>query len=125
MPRQRSTKQRRAIDAVLGNMTRPLSPQEILEQAKIEVPAIGMATVYRALNDLVEEGVLKTVDVAGQPPRYESAHLGHHHHFHCTRCDKVFELEGCLLKQDLQLPEGFFMEHHEITLNGHCPDCKD
>lgn len=121
---KRTTKQRSAIEAAFQQEHRPLNPNEVHEIAKAEVPNLGIATVYRALNDLVEEGSLRVVEIPGQSARYEKANLGHHHHFHCDDCDKVFDLEGCFLKHDLELPEGFEMTQHDITIKGHCPDCR-
>jgi len=122
MPK-RSTKQRAAIESAFERASRPLGPNEVHELAKKKVPNLGIATVYRALNDLVEEGALKAVDLPGQVSRYEKSDLGHHHHFHCTACDRVYDLDGCLLKKDLSLPKGFQVEQHDITLTGTCPDC--
>jgi len=122
MPK-RATKQRSAIEASFENASRPLSPNEVLELAKKTVPNLGIATVYRALNDLVEDGSLRVVELPGQVSRYEKGDLGHHHHFHCTRCDKVFDLDGCLLRKDLNLPKGFEVEEHDITLTGRCSRC--
>jgi len=123
MSRQRITRQRTAIEQVFSRLHRPLSPKEVLDAAQTDVPHLGIATVYRALNDLVGEKELRVVELPGQTPRYEKAGLRHHHHFHCTACDRVFDLEGCLLKADLKLPEGFKVEAHDITLSGQCPRC--
>jgi len=121
----RATKQRTAIRDAFTDASRPLGPGEVHEIAKQQVPRLGMATVYRALNELVAEGELRTVDLPGRVSRYEKADLGHHHHFHCTDCDRVYDLEGCMLKSDLELPEGFKVDHHDITLSGTCPDCRE
>ena len=51
---ERSTRQRRAIRRVLLETRRPLSPREILELARKQVPSLGLATVYRILRALVE-----------------------------------------------------------------------
>lgn len=123
MPRQRNTRQRQAIEAVFEKTDRPLTPLEVLETAGKAVPRMGIATVYRALRDMVEEKILRSVDLPGQPPRYEKADLKHHHHFHCKACDKVYDLDGCLLRKDMILPEGFELQGHDITLTGLCPDC--
>ncbi|MCC5842615.1 MAG: transcriptional repressor [Verrucomicrobia bacterium] len=123
MPRQRKTKQRDAIEAVFESNHRPLSPNEVHDLARREVENLGIATVYRALNDMVEEKLLRSVELPGLAPRYEKAGLKHHHHFHCNACDKVFDLDGCLLKNDLKLPEGFNVTGHDITLSGTCPRC--
>lgn len=120
---QRATKQRSAIEAAFERASRPLSPNEVHDLARQKVPNLGIATVYRALNDLVEAGTLRSVELPGQISRYEKADLGHHHHFHCTVCDRVYDLDGCLLKKDLNLPRGFQLHQHDITLTGTCPDC--
>lgn len=124
MPK-RNTRQRFAIEAAFELASRPLRPNEVLELARESVPNLGIATVYRALNDLVEEGVLRAVDLPGQTSRYEKGDLAHHHHFHCTECNRVYDLDGCLLRKDLNLPKGFQVQQHDITLTGVCPECSD
>ncbi|WFB34361.1 transcriptional repressor [Kiritimatiellota bacterium B12222] len=123
MTAKRNTKQKSAIEEAFTNIQRPLSPTEVCDLARKQVPRLGIATVYRAINEMVEEGLLRPVDLPGQNTRYEKAGLHHHHHFHCSSCDKVFDLEGCFLKKDLNLPKGFDVIQHDITLTGHCPDC--
>lgn len=125
MPRQRQTKQRIAIEAVFEETPRPLSPAEVHELAGQTVENLGIATVYRALNDMVEEKILRVVELPGLSSRYEKSGLKHHHHFHCNTCDKVYDLEGCLLKNNLNLPEGFNVISHDITLSGICPQCTE
>ncbi|MFT7512978.1 MAG: Fur family ferric uptake transcriptional regulator [Candidatus Omnitrophota bacterium] len=124
MSTQRKTRQRSAIRNTIQVAGRPLSPQEVLELAQVEVPQLGQATVYRSLNSLVEEGVIRAVELPGERARYEPADLAHHHHFICTACKKVYDLEGCMLKHELKLPKGFTVVSHEITLSGTCPACK-
>lgn len=120
---QRRTRQRDAIRDALKNARRPLSPQEILEAAESEVPSLGLATVYRNVKALVEEGWLHTVELPGAPDRYEVAGRGHHHHFHCRECDRVYDVEGCPGPMDELPPSGFEVESHEIILYGLCPRC--
>jgi len=123
MTRQRNTRQRSAIEEVFAKTHRPLTPGEVHAYARGAVPALGIATVYRALSMMVEEKKLRAVELPGQPPRFEKTGLGHHHHFHCIACDKVYDLDGCLLRKDLVLPEGFELQGHDITLSGRCSDC--
>lgn len=120
---QRQTRQRAAIARVLREAGRPLSPQEVLDAAQRRVPRLGMATVYRTLNALVDDGEMHAIQLPGQPSRYERADLGHHHHFYCTACDRVFDIDGCALKPAFHLPAGFEVHDHEITLTGRCPQC--
>ena len=120
---QRNTRQRQAIKQVIERADRPLSPQEIHEAAAREAEGLGIATVYRTIKSLVEAGELTAVDVPGEPPRYEPAGKDHHHHFHCTRCGRVFEVEDCPGKLQDLAPRGFRVEGHHLTLYGACAEC--
>ncbi len=102
---------------------RPLSPQEVHERADRIASGLSLATVYRALKGMIEEGSIVTVELPGQPPRYEPAGLDHHHHFQCRECGKVFDIEGCPGAMDGLAPDGFVVESHEITLSGLCDAC--
>jgi len=121
---QRDTRQRRAIREAIERQDRPLLPQEVLDTAQQDVPGLGMATVYRTLNSGVEEGWLTPVEMPKQPTRYEPAGKGHHHHFHCETCARVFEIEGCPGRLQMLVPEGFEMTSHEVTLYGRCAECR-
>lgn len=120
---ERKTNQRTAIREAFRAAARPLGPQEVLDAAQDEVPSLGIATVYRNIKALIEEGWLQTVDLPGEAARYELADIGHHHHFHCKSCGKVFDIEGCPGKLQAMLPEGFELDDHEIVLYGRCADC--
>lgn len=120
---ERKTTQRSAIRESFSAAARPLSPQEVLDAAQAEVPSLGIATVYRNIKALIEEGWLQTVDLPGEAARYELADIGHHHHFHCRDCGKVFDIEGCPGKLQAMLPKGFQLDDHEIVLYGRCAEC--
>ncbi len=95
----------------------------MLDGARDQVPRLGIATVYRTIKALARAGKVVPVAIPGEPSRYEVAGLRHHHHFYCTRCEKVFELDGCLLRDNVSAPSGFTVEDHEVTLYGTCPRC--
>jgi Fur family ferric uptake transcriptional regulator len=120
---QRDTKQRQAIRRAIDEAGRPLSPREVLEAARVHQPGLGIATVYRTLKALVEEGALTQVELPGEPPRYETHGKRHHHHFHCRACDRVYELEGCPEGLRSLTPAGFSLESHEVVLYGRCAAC--
>lgn len=120
---QRQTRQRQAIRTVFLEAQRPLSPQEVLELARVRVPSLGLATVYRTLKGLLEEGFLVPVELPGEVPRYERAGKAHHHHFLCRVCGRVYELEGCPQDVETLVPPGFLAEGHEVTLYGRCAAC--
>lgn len=120
---ERDTAQRRAIRTVLDDAGRPLSPREVLFAGKEHVPSLGMATVYRTLNSLLDEGFVAAVELPGEPARYEVAGKPHHHHFHCRSCDQVFEVPGCPGNLRSVVPDGFRLESHEVVLYGACAEC--
>ncbi|MGR4867990.1 Fur family transcriptional regulator [Variovorax sp. LARHSF232] len=121
---ERSTRQRTAIHAAIAAAQRPLSPQEVLEAARADVPALGVATVYRSLRALVEEGAIEAVTLPGDTPRYEMTGQGHHHHFQCNVCHRVFDIHACPGGLGHLAPQGFSVESHDITLYGRCDDCQ-
>ncbi|WKB55385.1 Fur family transcriptional regulator [Eleftheria terrae] len=120
---QRNTRQRSAIREAIVAAERPLLPQEVLEAAQPSVPGLGIATVYRNLKSLVEDGVLQAVTLPGENPRFEPAGRQHHHHFQCLRCQRVFDVHACPGDLSRLAPAGFTVEDHDLTLYGRCSDC--
>lgn len=123
VPVQRGTRQRAAIRAVVTDSSRPLLPLEIQERAQLLVPGLGLATIYRNLKLLVEDGSVRLVELPGAATRFESALHGHHHHFQCRTCERVFDVHQCPGNFAELAPRGFTIESHELTLYGRCADC--
>ncbi|PYE54508.1 Fur family transcriptional regulator [Deinococcus yavapaiensis] len=121
---QRNTRQRDTILAVLERAEGPLSAPELLCRAQQDLPGLGIATVYRTLKLLTEDGRVRSVNLDGES-LFERADLPHHHHFACRVCGKVFDLDVCplALPQGLAVPPGYLVEGHEVTLYGVCPGC--
>jgi Fur family ferric uptake transcriptional regulator len=120
---ERNTRQRRTIRDVVDRAGRPLSTDEILTGARQSIASLGMATVYRSIRALLEEGWLTAVDVPGRSPLYERSGKGHHHHFACARCKRVFELGACAAEIRSDVPPGFVASGHDITIYGTCSAC--
>jgi len=119
----RKTKQRDAVHDVLEHAERPLSIGELLDAASTKIAGLGVATVYRAVNALLEDGWIEAVEIPGEPVRYERSDKGHHHHFHCERCDRVFDISGCVDNLRKLVPPKFRVNSHAVTLFGLCPGC--
>lgn len=119
----RNTKQRHAIRAVFDDSSRPLGPQEVLDRGRRDVPNMSLATVYRTIAVLLEEGEIAKVEVPGQPPLYEPADLKHHHHFHCEYCGRTYDIEGCPGDLKKFTPPGAELSRHDLTLFGRCAAC--
>lgn len=123
----RKTRQREAIERALDEAARPLTPAELHELGQVHCPRLGLRTVYRNIREMIEEGRLVGIDYPGQPLRYERVNPnGHHPHFICHRCRKVFELEGIrphvTVKGD---PGPFRISGEEVVFFGTCPTCAE
>ncbi len=122
-PQPRNTRQKDAIRVAFTTADRPLSHDEALALAQQQVEGLSIATVYRNINLLVEENWLARVEVPGDTTRYEVAGKGHHHHFQCNECGKLYELEGCGIEMPPDLPPGFRPTGHELFVYGLCDHC--
>lgn len=109
-----------------------LTAEEIFDLARHRFPEIGLATVYRALQVLVDLQVIDKISFDDGSARYElGQELGsgrhHHHHAICIGCKRVFSLEEDLLdtlEQSLLERLGFTVTDHEVKLYGYCRACK-
>lgn len=119
----RKTKQRDAVRAVLAAAERPLSIDELLKAASRRVDGLGVATVYRAVALLLDDRWIESVEIPGEPPRYERSDKGHHHHFQCEKCDRAFDIAGCLDNLRKLAPPKFRVKEHSVTLYGLCAAC--
>ena len=99
---------------------------EIHQLALQDMPRTGIATIYRTVKLLLDAGRIQSVIMPSGETRFESATLGHHHHFQCNTCGEVFDVDHCPmeLQADAELPGGFVLQGHEITMYGLCPHCR-
>lgn len=118
----RPTPQRRAVWSVFaGGHGGHLSADEVLTQARHTLPEIARGTVYNALGELVNAGMLGTIHV-GNAQLYD-ANLEPHEHFRCTSCGTIYDIwpEGV---SQLRLDEpGFSVDRFEVLFEGICPRC--
>jgi len=122
--RIRKTRQLEAIHHVLNSAGRPVSIGEILRGARAHEEGLGVATVYRTVKALVEEGGVVAITLPGEAPRFELSGKGHHHHFQCNHCGRVFETRVCLDSLRQLVPRRFQLTGHEIVLYGRCAECR-
>ena len=120
---ERNTRQRTAIREAIARANRPLLPQEVLDAAQADVPGLGIATVYRNIRSLTDDGELSEVKLPGENLRFELAGHHHHHHFQCRLCQRVFDVHACPGDLSQLAPQGFTVENHDLTLYGRCKEC--
>jgi Fur family ferric uptake transcriptional regulator len=121
----RNTLQRTVILRALKNAAGPVTPKELRNLARKELENMGLATIYRNLHRLEEQGEVVAVYLPNDSTRYEPSGRGHHHHFRCESCGSVLELSSsCPTSEGITLPRGFLVHGHELVLYGLCIDCQ-
>lgn len=119
------TAQRLAVlRAVAG---RPHSTADDLHSAvRADLGAISRQAVYDALAVLTDKGVLRRIQPAGSPARYESRVGDNHHHLVCRSCNRMVDVDcavgeaPCLTAAD---ERGYEVDEAEIVYWGRCPAC--
>ena len=94
-------------------------------QVAAALPELHQATVYRALDILVAEGLASRTEIAGRPV-YEIAANHLHHHVVCTACGEVRHVHDDAVRGALQRvarESGYALADKELTFSGLCPDC--
>jgi Fur family ferric uptake transcriptional regulator len=120
---QRNTLQRRLVRSIFEGARSPLTVQQTHRLARLQMPTIGCATVYRCIAHLLEDGWLKTIHLPTKSVCYERTGLAHHHYFLCEACDTVITFEKCVDGLKELSPPGCSVTSHEIVLYGHCHGC--
>jgi Fur family transcriptional regulator, ferric uptake regulator len=119
---------RRAVVELLGDQHCCLTAQEIFDRLRAGGRRVGIATVYRTLEQLTRDGLVSRVELGEGTARFEPVHAGgeHHHHLVCEDCGKVEafaddELERALRKVERRT--GYSVAGHDVVLRGACNDC--
>jgi len=86
---------------------------------------IGIATVYRGLAALAEQGLINVIQL-GDKRRYERADKSHHDHMICSDCGAIEEFSHPTieaLQQAAAIERGFHLTGHQLVMFGTCADC--
>jgi Fur family transcriptional regulator, ferric uptake regulator len=119
---------RRLVVELLGRQDCCLSAQEIYDHLRRARRPVGIASVYRALDALVELRLVKRVDTGDGIAKFEPAGAGgdHHHHLVCRDCGKVEAFSDSRLERAIDRVAGglgYSVDEHEVVLTGACADC--
>ena len=91
-----------------------------------KAPNISLATLYRNLNQLAENGIIKKIDGLEAPSHFD--HNTHEHfHFICDKCKRVLDVSINIAPDVVQRTKnetGFDVKGYDITLHGICNECK-
>ncbi|MBB5233778.1 Fur family transcriptional regulator [Deinococcus budaensis] len=122
----RQTRQRQAVIEVLRTSRAHPDAAWIHAQVRAELPSVSLGTVYRTLDALVRDGVLMTIERAGQATRYDYKHAGEdHHHAVCRGCGAIFDVDMSAVPglPAAALPGGFQVTGVRLEFMGVCAGC--
>jgi len=126
-PALRSTRQRRAVEAALDASDDFRSAQEIHERLRRQGEKVGLATVYRTLQSLVDAAAADTVRTDGGEVAYRRCSRTHHHHLVCRVCGSTVEVTGPAVERwaDSVAAEFDYSDvDHTLELVGTCAACR-
>lgn len=119
------TAQRLAVLRVVAG--HPHIPADaVAEAVRAEIGAISLQSVYDALGVLVAEGLIRRIQPAGSPARFENRVNDNHHHLICRSCGRMVDVDcavgsaPCLTAVD---DGGYEIDEAEVVYWGRCPDC--
>ena len=123
----KSTKKRQMLLFLLQKQARPMTAEELHEQANNILP-MNVSTVYRTLNTLTDKGILvRSVRQDGKA-YYALAKKDHYHRLVCDLCGKVIPIDTCPLselEESLENKTGFRITGHSLEFTGLCPECAE
>jgi Fe2+ or Zn2+ uptake regulation protein len=119
------TAQRLAVLRAVSD--RPHSTADDIDKVvTTEIGAISRQAVYDALGTLTDKGLLRRIQPAGSPARYEDRVSDNHHHLICRACGRTVDVDcavgytPCLTAAD---GSGYEIDEAEVIFWGRCPEC--
>jgi Fe2+ or Zn2+ uptake regulation protein len=113
----------RALSGAMGHPT----ADDMVQRVRKVLPTVSHATVYRNLQELVREGLIRTLEVAGTAVQFE-VNPDDHHHFVCRRCGRVWDvyLSNLALRINRRRTglDGFQVDRRDVHLQGLCAGCR-
>lgn len=125
---RRPTRQRAAVEALLGEIDDFMSAQNLHARLRSQGQNVGLATVYRTLQTMATDGdvdMVRTGDGEAVYRRCSSGH--HHHHLVCRSCRRTVEVEGPAVESwtdKVSAENGFRDVQHTLEIVGTCSDCQ-
>jgi Fur family ferric uptake transcriptional regulator len=121
------THARLTVLAALEDSGGHITSSEVLERVNLVDHTIGRASVFRTLDLLTSLSIIRPTYLhSSMTPTYVLLPDGHHHHFICTRCNRVIEFDDCGLAQietDLEARLHVKLTGHLLEFYGLCERC--
>jgi Fur family transcriptional regulator, ferric uptake regulator len=123
---RRTTRQRSALVALLDELDGFRSAQDLHALLRERGDSVGLATVYRALQALVDDGQLDVLRGTDGEASYRRCSPVHHHHLVCRSCGRTVEVADPPVERwaaRIATEHGFADVQHQVEVFGTCADC--
>jgi Fur family transcriptional regulator, ferric uptake regulator len=124
----RITIARKEIISIFETIQKPITADELNDLLIDKMVFINKSTIYREIDFLGEQTIIKPIQFQGKTKYYELANMHHHHHLICTICHNIedFEHDNCLADTKLLIANsyGFTIQDHILDFYGICKQCK-
>jgi Fur family transcriptional regulator, ferric uptake regulator len=123
----RLTAQRMIVADALGSMRHTVSAQDLYEHLRGLHPYIGRATVFRALDFLVDAGLAQRFEGDGHVHVYTACKPTHHHHLVCRNCGSTTDIDDSAVDALISSVLGryeFTLDHDSLDFYGTCSRCR-
>ena len=99
------------------------SADEIYNICREHIDNISLGTVYRNLNLLVNQGLIKRIKMENNIDRFDNSR-NNHAHFICIKCSKIIDLDEKYIIDEKQIGKNIVLDC-EVNYRGICEDCKE
>lgn len=123
----RLTGPRRAVADLIAAREGHFTAADLVAEGIARRLGIGRATIFRALDVLLELGVLERLDLPSGEHAYVRCEPIHHHHVICSNCGRATEIDDAGLRRVVDAiadRTGYAIDSHRLELFGRCPDCR-
>ncbi len=110
------------LDIISRSHTHPTA-EEIFFQARKKMPSIALGTVYRNINALSHEGIIRRITIPEAPDRFDTVEIPHDHLI-CERCGKLKDISLNNVKDSIIKAVGEDIISYELNIYYLCEDCK-
>ncbi|MGO9498421.1 MAG: Fur family transcriptional regulator [Solirubrobacteraceae bacterium] len=104
-----------------------VTAEEVAVSARDRVGSISTQAVYDVLGALTRAGLVRRIEPAGSPARYETRVADNHHHLVCRSCGAIVDVDCVIGEPPCVLPSdasGYVVDEAEVTFWGICPACQ-
>ena len=99
----------------------------VIRAVRDDLGSVSDQAVYNVLATLVEVGLVRRIEPAGSPPRYEVRVGDNHHHIVCRHCGATTDVDCAIGRRPCLTPAetgGYVLDEAEVTFWGLCPECQ-